>query len=198
MILHPVDVVRDGNLAATGLRRAEQLCVVVALISVLMLCAYPNWLIDARGLVVATDFVGEWAAGQLAVEGHPAAAYDWTVHKRAEINALGHEFDGDFPWCYPPPFLFVVAALARLPYLAAFAVWMAVTWVAFGIVLRGIIGHRFGFLLAAAFPATMFNIAVGQNGFLTAALIGGSLLLLDKRPMVAGLFLGMLTYKPHL
>jgi hypothetical protein len=39
--------------------------------------------------------------------------------------------------------------------------------------------------------------AAGQNGFLTAALIGGVLLLLDRRPVVAGILLGLLTYKPH-
>lgn len=37
----------------------------------------------------------------------------------------------------------------------------------------------------------------GQNSFLTAALLGGSLLLLDKRPIVAGVLIGLLSYKPQ-
>jgi arabinofuranan 3-O-arabinosyltransferase len=43
----------------------------------------------------------------------------------------------------------------------------------------------------------MWNMLVGQNGFLTAALIGFMLLYLDTRPIVAGVLLGLLTYKPQ-
>jgi len=134
-----------------------------------------------------------WAAGRLVLEGHPATAYDWTIHKQAEVEALGHWVDAYISWAYPPPFLFVATELARLPYFAAFVIWMAVTWPAFALVLRGIVGHRLGLLLAGAFPATLLNFAVGQ----TAALIGGTLLLLDRRPVLAGLCLSILTYKPQ-
>jgi arabinofuranan 3-O-arabinosyltransferase len=40
-------------------------------------------------------------------------------------------------------------------------------------------------------------VSVGQNGFLTAALIGGTLICLERRPLLAGLCLGLLTYKPQ-
>ena len=52
-------------------------------------------------------------------------------------------------------------------------------------------------LLALAFPAVLINIGHGQNGFLTAALLGGALVVLDRRPIVAGLLLGLLVYKPQ-
>jgi hypothetical protein len=38
---------------------------------------------------------------------------------------------------------------------------------------------------------------VGQNGFLTAALIGGTLYLLPVRPVLSGICLGLLSYKPQ-
>jgi len=41
------------------------------------------------------------------------------------------------------------------------------------------------------------NMLVGQNGFLTAALIGGTLYLLPVRPVLAGICLGLLSYKPQ-
>jgi len=50
---------------------------------------------------------------------------------------------------------------------------------------------------ALAFPATIWTIGYGQNAFLTAALLGAGTLLLDGRPAVAGVLLGMLCYKPH-
>jgi len=197
---HPIAIANVGGPTAGGLRSAEQLCAAVALASGVFLGASlfkGAWLIDWRGFAVPTDFVNVWAAGRLVLEGHPAAAYDWSIHKQAEIEALGHGFDVYFGWHYPPPFLFVATELARLPYFAAFAVWMAVTWPVFALTLRGIVGHRLGLLFAGAFPATLWNVAAGQNGFVTAALIGGTLLLLDRRPVLAGICLGILIYKPQ-
>jgi hypothetical protein len=52
-------------------------------------------------------------------------------------------------------------------------------------------------ILALAFPAVLINAGHGQNGFLTAALIGGALALLDRRPIVAGILFGLLVYKPQ-
>ena len=63
--------------------------------------------------------------------------------------------------------------------------------------VRAIMGERLGILIACAFPAVMWNMLVGQNGFLTAALIGLMLLTLDTRPIAAGVLLGLLTYKPQ-
>jgi hypothetical protein len=37
--------------------------------------------------------------------------------------------------------------------------------------MRAIVGHRFGLILAIALPMVFINTMVGQNGFLTAALI---------------------------
>ena len=41
------------------------------------------------------------------------------------------------------------------------------------------------------------NTLVGQNGFLTAALIGATLYLIPVRPVLAGICLGLLSYKPQ-
>jgi arabinofuranan 3-O-arabinosyltransferase len=64
-------------------------------------------------------------------------------------------------------------------------------------VMRAIVGRPFGLLLAVAFPVILANTLVGQNGFLTAALIGGTLYLLPTRPILAGICLGLLSYKPQ-
>jgi alpha-1,2-mannosyltransferase len=52
-------------------------------------------------------------------------------------------------------------------------------------------------ILALAFPAVFVNLGHGQNGFLTAALLGGGLVLLDARPIAAGVLFGLLAYKPQ-
>ena len=155
------------------------------------------WLYDARGLAIETDFVNVWAAGRLAVEGHAPAAYDWVTHKHMEVAAVGHPFDKYFGWHYPPTFLLAAALLALLPYGAAFGAWMALTLPPYLLVIRGIVGHRIGFLLAAAFPGVLWNVAVGQNGFVTAALLGGSIASIERQPLLAGALLGLLSYKPQ-
>lgn len=133
------------------------------------------WIYDPAGLGIPTDFVNVWAAGKLVLDGTPALAYDWDIQKKVEVALLGQDFVGYFAWHYPPPFLFVAAALAQLPYAVAFAGWMAISVVPYAAVIRGIVGRPFGFMLAIAFPMAFSNTLVGQNGFLTAALIGGTL-----------------------
>ncbi len=52
-------------------------------------------------------------------------------------------------------------------------------------------------LLALAYPAVFINLGHGHNGFLTVALIAGALTQLDRRPLIAGILIGLLAYKPQ-
>jgi arabinofuranan 3-O-arabinosyltransferase len=155
------------------------------------------WIYDPNGLGIPTDFINVWAAGRLVLDGVPAQAYDWDIQKQVEVAKLGQDFVGYFAWHYPPPFLFVASVLARLPYQLAFIGWMAVSFLPFLGAMRAIVGRTFGYLLALAMPMAFINTLVGQNGFLTAALIGGTLYLIPIRPVLAGICLGLLTYKPQ-
>ena len=137
------------------------------------------WLVAPDGSGVPSDFVNVWAAGRMVLAGHAASVYDWPAHKLVEVSAIGHPFDGYFGWHYPPTFLFVAAALSLLPYAIAYVFWVFATFPAYLAAIRAIIGGRIGYLLAAAFPAVLSNFIVGQNGFLTAGLIGGALVLLE-------------------
>jgi Glycosyltransferase family 87 len=157
-----------------------------------------SWLIDSQGRGIPTDFVNVWAAGRLVLDGRPEAVYDWTIHKAIENAAIGYAFDGYYAWLYPPPFLFAAALLASLPIAVAQALWSFLTFPAYVLAIRAIVGHRLGILLAAAFPAVLSNFIVGQNGFLSAALLGGAVGFMQRRPMLAGCCLGLLSYKPHL
>ncbi len=155
------------------------------------------WIYDSSGSGIPTDFVNVWAAGRLALEGHPAQAWDWVIQKQVELALLKQDFTGYFAWHYPPPFLFVASLLARFPYAAAFIGWVAISFLPYLAVMRAIVGRPFGLVLAAAFPVVFNNALVGQNGFLTAALIGGTLYLIPVRPVLAGICLGLLSYKPQ-
>jgi arabinofuranan 3-O-arabinosyltransferase len=156
-----------------------------------------DWLIDTLGRPIPTDFVNVWATGKLALQGHPADAYDPTLHKTVENAAVGYDFAGHYGWHYPPPFLAVAALLALLPYTVAWVAWIAATFPVYVATMRWIVADRLGYLLAGAFPAVLSNMMIGQNGFLTASLIGGVLGFMERQPVLAGACLGLLTYKPH-
>src|SRR6267142_6046830 len=177
-----------------------RVCFALAMANVILCAmAYVShwWIYDPNGLGIPTDFINVWAAGRLVLDGVPAQAYDWDIQKQIEVAKLGQDFVGYFAWHYPPPFLFVASVLARLPYQLAFIGWMAVSFLPFLGAMRAIVGRTFGYLLALAMPMAFINTLVGQNGFLTAALIGGTLYLIPIRPVLAGICLGLLTYKPQ-
>ncbi|WP_237215509.1 glycosyltransferase family 87 protein [Falsiroseomonas oryziterrae] len=154
------------------------------------------WLVDAEGYPVAGDFVAFWSAGRLAMAGQAVEAYDPDLYRAAQIAAVGREFDGHYLWLNPPSFFLGVMPFALLPVPAGWLLWIAVTAGCLAIALRCVVpGYLVPALLAA--PASVWCAAAGQNGFLTAALITGSLALLERRPWLSGLMIGLLTYKPQ-
>ncbi len=190
-----------GSAGTKLARPVELVCfaLIVAHVVYLATCYVEgSWLTTRNGGGVPSDFVNVWAAGRMALAGHAASVYDWPAHKLVEESAVGHAFDGYFGWHYPPTFLFVAAVLSLIPYATAWLIWTFGTFPAYLVAIRAIIGDRVGYFLGAAFPAVLANFIVGQNGFLTAGLIGGALTLLERRPALAGVCIGLLTYKPHL
>ncbi len=152
---------------------------------------------DALRRPLGTDFSQVWAAGVSVLAGHPEQPFDPALHEAAQ-QALFAPDTPFYGWHYPPYFLAVAALLALLPYVPALLIWQGTTFAAYLFVVRRILPHPLALLAAAAFPAVLVNAAHGHNGFLTAALLGGGLLLLDRRPVLAGVLLGLLAYKPHL
>jgi len=155
-------------------------------------------LADAWGRPLGTDFSNVWSAGQLALTGLPEAVYDWPRHHAEQKLIFGDPAVPFFGWHYPPFFLLVAAGLATLPYLSALALWQGATLSAYLLAIHRIVPGRAIVLPALAFPAVLVNLLHGQNGFLTAALLGGGLCLLPGRAVAAGMLLGLLAYKPHL
>lgn len=163
----------------------------------LMMLRQHSWILDKSGHPIVTDFIEVWVAGRTTLAGAAAAAYDPKLHHAAQVVLVGHKFHGYLWWHYPPAVLFLAAALALLPYVAAFLVWVASTLALFAATIAKIANMRLAALLACAMPAVFINAVAGQNGFLTATLIGLALVNLEVRPVMAGVFVGLLTYKPQ-
>src|SRR5216684_2547398 len=108
---------------------------------------FAMFIAGTHGLIVplsgatSTDFVSFYAAGTLADAGEPELAYDRGTHYLAEQRATAPGVEYRF-FYYPPVFLLLCAALARLPYLLAFLLFEAATLVFYLIVARRILGER--------------------------------------------------------
>jgi hypothetical protein len=105
--------------------------------------------------------------------------------------------DKVFLWHYPPTFLLLVLPLSLLPYLTAYLLWVGVTATAYALVIRKMAPQPQTLLLLAAFPGAFLNLAHGQNGFIIAALLGGALMTLERKPVLAGILIGLMSFKPH-
>lgn len=146
---------------------------------------------------LGTDFISFWSAANLVAQGRPAAAYDHAALQALEQTLTGP--DGPlYTWLYPPMALLVVAPLAALPYPAALAAWLGLTLAGYLTALWRLLPEGRALLLMLAFPPLFINLGHGQNAFLSAALLGWGLLLLPRRPWLAGVLMGTLIYKPQL
>ena len=159
--------------------------------------AVSDGLIDRNGKPLGTDFSNVYAAGSLTWQGRPAEAYQPALQHAEEQAVFGGREVPFYGWLYPPFFFSVAFLVASLPYAWGLAIWLAASLAAYLAAMRAILPRPETLLIAAAFPAVFINIGHGQNGFLTAALLGGALHWLDRRPWLAGVLIGLLAYKPQ-
>jgi hypothetical protein len=172
------------------------LCAIAAsMAAIVFLFATSHGTVDYSGRPLGTDFSSFWSAGRMALEGHAAQAYDWSIHR--DFQRVTHGVDAFYPWSYPPVFLLVAAAFATLPYGLALLAWQLAGMAAAARVFWEILPGRRALLIGAAFPGVFVCVGNGQTGFLTATLLAGGLLLLPRRQVLAGVLFGLLAYKPQ-
>ncbi|HEX5211294.1 MAG TPA: glycosyltransferase family 87 protein [Pseudolabrys sp.] len=158
---------------------------------------------DRFGRPLGTDFSNVYAAGSYVLDGEPTAPFD-PPKQFAREQAIFGQATQFYGWHYPPYFLGPATALAAMPYWLALLVWQGVTLVLYLLAIRAIVASTAGrkiksdwLLFALAFPAVFINLGQAHNGFLTAALVGAALVQLDRRPILAGVLIGLLAYKPQ-
>lgn len=190
------------------LKDRQELAVVVALgtsviLSILFLLACLRAMIPVEGVLnwndvrVGNDFIVFYSSGLLALGGEAASAYDQTI-----LNAFQHDVLGidpeSLPWRYPPIYFFFLLPFTSLGYLGAFWTWSVFTITALMIVVRQITPIWYFPILVPLCLPVAYTMTAGQNGNLTAILIGAGLLMLPRSGKVAGILFGLLAYKPQL
>jgi len=194
-----VGSVRDAAWLTLERIRVYRLIVLLAgLLSAGVWLACSHGGMDPAGKAIGTDFLAFWSASTLALSGDPASAYDLTRLYAVERAAMVSD-PGLSSFLYPPPFLLLCLPLALAPYFVSLALWLAATggaWLAMA--RKWAQAGGVSTIAILAFPAVLSNLGHGQNGFLTGALFGSGLMLIDRRPWLAGMVLGLLVVKPQI
>ncbi len=170
-----------------------------ALYAVLLVTLYKSgaWIVDSRGVPVYSDFICPWVAGVQALHGDTALLYDPVAFAKIQEALVGPR-DYFYPnWPYPPTFFFALIPFALFPYAYAFIIWDVATLTSCIAVVYLITRRPPAIALVLASPLTAWTLYAGQNGLLWASLLGASLLFLERRPILAGLLIGCLTWKPQ-
>lgn len=152
---------------------------------------------DAKGELLGRDFINYWTGALLAADGRSALAYDTGFFTAFQKSYAGPAAEFRL-YSYPPVAMLLSLPLALFPFLSALVLWTAAGILLCVRMLQTHLSPRMAWIAVLAAPASFWNVISGQNGFFTAALFAGGMFLLPRRPVPAGILLGMLCYKPQL
>jgi hypothetical protein len=154
-------------------------------------------LTNQAGEHLGGDFINYWLGARLADTGQAALAYDFEKFDALQRSLIGPLAEFKM-YVYPPTAMLLSWPLARLPFIAALVLW-TVVGIGFCLwALSRLMGWSIAALATIGAPAATLNLMTGQNGYFTAGLLGTGLMVLDRRPVLAGILFGLLSFKPHL
>ena len=161
------------------------------------------------GSIVTGDFMAFYTGATFVRGGDGRELYDLTSQYRFQMELAGPPNTNWQPYVNPPLLAVALAPLSALPYRYAymgFAGLMLLAFVGAIILLKpelpALTGDRLTWLTALLLTASwlpLFRAMVaGQNTVLTLLLLTGIYVAWrGSRPVLAGVFLGLLTYKPQ-
>lgn len=164
---------------------------------IMVLEPHPGVWRDGSTLVVGRDFMNFWMYGKAASLERPGLWYDVPAYHEVQRAWLGEDYQGT-SLSYPPSVIAFAWPFAQLPYLTALALW---SMLGLGILIATLRaqGHDARFITIVCLgPAVIFCLISGQSSLVTAAMTLGALAALDRRPVLAGVMIGLLTLKPQL
>ncbi|CAJ0776289.1 hypothetical protein LMG19083_00141 [Ralstonia psammae] len=190
---------------ANTVRKGSKVMLAVFLLIFALGAWVTNGFTDTRITGPASDFSVFWGASHIALHEHPLHAYD--IDKiMVVINQYGTLEAGSeriLPWLYPPTFLLLVLPLSLLPLWPSYLLFMLATGGLYVKATIGLLGNKVdarqhAWMSVVSSPAVFVTVLMGQNSMLTAGLAAAAVGWLDKRPVLAGVAIGLLAIKPQL
>ena len=183
--------------SASRLRLYASLTLSICMIRAFWMVYAAKDLIDIRGKPIGYDFITFWSAGHLALEGRPEAAFiREAIIEAQQLAVPGNE--AVFLWHYPPTFMLLAAVLATVPYLTSYILFAGSSFALYFGAVRRFLDQPAAWLLILAYPGTFLSVMHGQNSMLTTGLLALALFYLKPKPVLAGVFIGLLAFKPQL
>ncbi len=144
----------------------------------------------------SNDFIVFWSGSHFALNGDFLTPYNYDAFNDYLSSAFGQKGMGFYN---PPTFYFYVFPFALFSYPVAMALFQVLSLALLAFVSKLLARRREAAWMFLAFPGVLFCVRYGQNGILNAALIGGAIAAMDRgRPVLAGILIGLLAYKPHM
>jgi alpha-1,2-mannosyltransferase len=164
-------------------------------------------MIDRNGLVKGTDFLHFYTLGNLALHGRGDLLYDMRAQAELTHEFVAHAPDSVYVSLYGPQMSLFFEPFARLPYGMALTGWLLLNLVIYAFCCYAVYQkcpnlHAYRWtivILAIAFPGLFHLLAWGQTSGLALLCFTLAFLALENdRPLLAGLAIGSLIFKPQL
>ncbi|MFD1557847.1 glycosyltransferase family 87 protein [Paraburkholderia silviterrae] len=161
---------------------------------------------DTGGWRPGSDLLVFWSASHAVLHGQAATVFDYSAFSRIVAAVSGGLPKSAFvPWLYPPTYLLFITPLALLPLPLAYFAFLAASASAYVCatvrvsgLAQGPLGIAAARYVVLAMPCVMVCAVFGQNALITAALAALAVASIDRRPVIAGICIGLLAIKPQL
>jgi hypothetical protein len=152
---------------------------------------------DRRGQIIGRDFVNIWVTSSLIRDHRFSEIYDNNKYNQA-VEEITQEELALHAYSYPPNSFWLIVPFSDLPYIYSFILWSCIGLLIYMFACGAPDWDRMKMFALVLAPTTFLNLNYGQNGLISTALIVGGFTLLRKRPVMAGICFGLLSYKPTL
>ena len=162
---------------------------------------------DRNGLLKGTDFLHFYTSGSLALQGRGDLLYEMRAQSLLAQKLVPEAAGSSYVPLYGPQVSLFFAPFATLSYGWALTAWLALNVLIYGLccyavwkMCANLQSERWTVLiLAIAFPGFFHLLAWGQTSGLALACFTLAYLALQRdRPLIAGLAIGFLIFKPQL
>jgi len=149
------------------------------------------------GDMVGRDFINFWSGGQAALRGEAVELYNGLQYRDRLLQEFGEPLS-NYSFSYPPHSLLLFSPFGALPYIYGLIAWtLGGLGLAYAASKKWFKNFEFSFWIIIG-PAALIALFGGQTGLWLAGIWMLALSLLDKRPILAGMLIGVLTVKPQM
>lgn len=148
------------------------------------------------GAPFGRDFANFWLGGKLALDGKLDLLVDFDRYNELAFQLFHHNARG-LVFSYPPHILLFLAPFGALPFVVSDLLWSAANLALVAAATRLVTRDRGLGWAACLSPAALMMVAVGHFGGALAFLAIFILTRGDRRPLLAGCALALISVKPQ-